>query len=178
MPDEPLAIVIQSSSAAGKSSLMEAVMSLVPDEARVQYSAMTGQSLFCMGESDLRHKILAIVEEAGAECAGYALELRQSEGELTIASTSKDPQTGRLTTPSRSSARWRSLQEVRRRGARGTKASGCSAPRTSEASARERRHALVPRRERARFFTGADEKTRGAATFFSSWWDSWSVLAD
>jgi len=46
----------------------------------------------------LKHKILAIVEEAGAEKASYALKLLQSEGELTIASTGKDPQTGRMET--------------------------------------------------------------------------------
>ena len=96
--EEPLAVIIQSSSAAGKSSLMEAVLSLMPVEERVQYSAMTGQSLFYMGESDLAHKILAIVEEEGAERASYALKLLQSEGELTIASTGKDPATGRLVT--------------------------------------------------------------------------------
>ena len=96
--DEPLAVVIQSSSAAGKSSLMEAVLSLMPEEERVQYSAMTGQSLFYMGETDLSHKILAIAEEQGAQSASYALKLLQSEGELTIASTGKDPQTGRLVT--------------------------------------------------------------------------------
>ena len=38
------------------------------------------------------------VEEAGAEKASYALKLLQSEGELTIASTGKDPQTGRMVT--------------------------------------------------------------------------------
>jgi DNA primase len=96
--DEPLAVIIQSSSAAGKSSLMDAVLSLMPEEERVQYSAMTGQSLFYMGETELAHKILAIVEEEGAERAAYALKLLQSEGELTIASTGKDPATGRLVT--------------------------------------------------------------------------------
>jgi len=96
--EQPLAVVIQSSSAAGKSSLMEAVLALMPDEERVQYSAMTGQSLFYMGAEDLKHKILAIVEEEGAERASYALKLLQSEGELTIASTGKDPATGRLVT--------------------------------------------------------------------------------
>jgi DNA primase catalytic core len=94
----PLAAILQSSSAAGKTSLMEAVLSLVPPEERVSYSAMTGQSLFYMGEEDLKHKVLAIVEEEGAERAAYALKLLQSEGELTIASTGKDPQTGRLVT--------------------------------------------------------------------------------
>lgn len=96
--DKPLAVIIQSSSAAGKSALMEAVLNLMPEEERVQYSAMTGQSLFYMGETNLKHKILAISEEEGAEHASYALKLLQSEGEVSIASTGKDPTTGNLTT--------------------------------------------------------------------------------
>jgi DNA primase catalytic core len=96
--DKPLAVLIQSSSAAGKSSLMESILSFVPAEDRIQYSAMTGQSLYYMGETNLQHKILAIVEEEGAERASYALKLLQSEGELSIASTGKDPATGRLVT--------------------------------------------------------------------------------
>ncbi len=96
--DKPLAVIIQSTSAAGKSTLMESVLAMFPEEERVKYSAMTGQSLYYLGESDLKHKILAIVEEEGAEKASYALKLLQSEGELTIASTGKDPHTGRMET--------------------------------------------------------------------------------
>ncbi|MEJ2445725.1 MAG: CHC2 zinc finger domain-containing protein [Exilibacterium sp.] len=96
--DKPLAVIIQSSSAAGKSSLMDAVLAMMPEEERVQYSAMTGQSLFYMGETNLKHKILAISEEEGAEHASYALKLLQSEGQITIASTGKDATTGNLTT--------------------------------------------------------------------------------
>jgi len=96
--DKPLAVMVQSSSAAGKSSLMDAVLAMVPDEDKVQYSAMTGQSLFYMEDGNLQHKILAIAEEEGAERASYALKLLQSEGELTIASTGKDPQSGRMIT--------------------------------------------------------------------------------
>jgi DNA primase catalytic core len=96
--DEPLAVIVQSSSAAGKSALMEAILAFVPEEERVHYSAMTGQSLFYMGSADLKHKVLAIAEEEGATRASYALKLLQSEGELTIASTGKDPTTGRLIT--------------------------------------------------------------------------------
>jgi len=96
--DRPLAVIIQSSSAAGKSSLMDAVLALVPAEAQVRYSAMTGQSLFYMGETNLKHRILAIAEEEGAQSAGYALKLLQSDGEVTIASTGKDPTTGLLVT--------------------------------------------------------------------------------
>ncbi|MFZ2664043.1 MAG: toprim domain-containing protein [Patescibacteria group bacterium] len=96
--ENPLAVIIQSSSAAGKTSLMEAVLAFLPEEERVKYSAMTGQSLFYMGETSLKNKILAIVEEEGAERASYAIKLLQSEGELTIASTGKDPSTGKLVT--------------------------------------------------------------------------------
>jgi DNA primase len=96
--DTPLAVVVQSSSAAGKSSLMDAVLAFVPEEERIQYSAMTGQALYYMGEMDLKHKVLAIVEEEGASRAAYALKLLQSEGVLTIASTGKDPATGKLVT--------------------------------------------------------------------------------
>jgi DNA primase len=96
--DEPLAVLIQSSSAAGKSSLMEAVLAFVPEEEKTKFSAMTGQSLFYMGDVSLSHKVLAVVEEEGASRAAYALKLLQSEGELTIASTGKDPHTGRLVT--------------------------------------------------------------------------------
>ena len=96
--ERPLAIIIQSASAAGKTTLMDAVLSFFPEEERVKYSAMTGQSLYYLGETSLKHKILAVVEEAGAERASYALKLLQSEGELTIASTGKDPATGKMVT--------------------------------------------------------------------------------
>ncbi|MEZ5276986.1 MAG: hypothetical protein R3F07_11450 [Opitutaceae bacterium] len=87
--DRPLAIIIQSTSAAGKTSLMDAILELMPQEERTKYSAMTGQSLYYLGESDLKHKILAIVEEEGAEKASYALKLLQS-GRGVDVSTGKD----------------------------------------------------------------------------------------
>ncbi len=96
--DKPLAILIQSTSAAGKSALMDAVLNLMPEEERIQYSAMTGQSLFYLGETDLKHKILGIAEEEGVSEASYALKLLQSQGELTIATTGKDPQSGKMVT--------------------------------------------------------------------------------
>ena len=96
--EAPLAVVIQSSSAAGKSSLMDGILDFVPEEERIAYSAMTGQALYYLGEKDLRHKVLAVAEGEGAERASYALKLLQSEGELSIASTGKDPATGKLVT--------------------------------------------------------------------------------
>ena len=82
---KPLAIVVQSSSSAGKSSLMEAVLDFMPEEHRESYTAMTGQALFYMGQKNLKHKILAIAEQQGAEAASYPLKLLQSEGKLNIA---------------------------------------------------------------------------------------------
>jgi DNA primase catalytic core len=96
--DRPLGVVIQSSSAAGKTTLLDALLAFVPTEERVKYSALTGQALFYLGETNLQHKVLALVEEEGASRASYALKLLQSEGELTIASTGKDPTTGNLVT--------------------------------------------------------------------------------
>ncbi len=95
---KPLAIVVQSSSSAGKSSLMEAVMDFMPEEHRESYTAMTGQALFYMGQKNLKHKILAIAEQQGAEAASYPLKLLQSEGKLNIASTGKDPVSGKHVT--------------------------------------------------------------------------------
>jgi hypothetical protein len=96
--ESPLAVVVPSSSASGKSSLMDAVLAFVPEEERIQYSAMTGQSLYYMTGTDLKHKILAVVEGEGASRASYALKLLQSEGSLSIASTGKDATTGKLVT--------------------------------------------------------------------------------
>ncbi|WP_082560702.1 CHC2 zinc finger domain-containing protein [Caulobacter sp. Root487D2Y] len=96
--EKPLAVLIQSTSAAGKSALMDAVRALAPPEETVAYSAMTGQSLFYLGQGDLKHKALAIAEEEGARHASYALKLLQSQGTLTIASTGKDPASGKLVT--------------------------------------------------------------------------------
>ncbi|QOY87936.1 CHC2 zinc finger domain-containing protein [Paludibaculum fermentans] len=96
--ESPLAVLVQSSSAAGKSTLMDAVLAFVPAEECIRFSAMTEQSLYYMGSMDLRHKVLAIAEEEGASRAAYALKLLQSEGVLSIASTGKDPATGKLVT--------------------------------------------------------------------------------
>jgi len=95
---KPLAVLIQSTSAAGKSALMDAVLAFIPEEEQVSYAAMTGQALFYLGETALKRKVLAIAEEEGARDAGYALKLLQSQGDLSIASTGKDPVTGKLVT--------------------------------------------------------------------------------
>jgi len=88
---------VQSSSAAGKSALMEAVVGLMPPEVVDKYSALTQQALYYQGK-DMAHRILVLSEEEGAARASYSLKLLLSEGELTILSTGKDPVTGELRT--------------------------------------------------------------------------------
>jgi hypothetical protein len=94
---DPLGIVIQSSSGVGKSNLMDAVLRFMPYEEVIKYSSITEQALFYMESNHLKHKILAIAEGEGAEKAGYSLKLLISEKELRISSTGKDPDTGRHT---------------------------------------------------------------------------------
>ena len=98
LSERPLGAVIQSSSAAGKSTLADAALSLLPTEAKVSYSAVTGQALYYLQDTDLAHKVLAIAEEEGASRATYALKLLVSEGHLSIAAAGKDPSSGRLVT--------------------------------------------------------------------------------
>lgn len=92
----PLGIVIQSSSAAGKSSVMDAVLDLIPKEDRLVFSAMSAQSLYYLGGSNLKHKVLALAEDQGAKKASYSLKLLQSEGRISISSTGKDKGSGKF----------------------------------------------------------------------------------
>ena len=86
---EPLAIVIQSSSSAGKTSLMDAILAMMPPEDVQRFSGMTGQSLFYLNSDEIKHKILAISEDEGITEATYALKLLQSEGELRHATVGR-----------------------------------------------------------------------------------------
>ena len=96
--DSPVAVVVQSSTAAGKSTLMDRVLALMPPEDVRQYSAISGKSPFYLGTANLKHRILAIAEEEGARKASYALKLLQSDGFLSMAATGKDPESGKLVT--------------------------------------------------------------------------------
>jgi len=96
--DEPLSILIQSRSAAGKSTLQDAIIMLIPIEDYIKYTRLTGQALFYKEEDSLVHKLLAIEEEHGARDASYSIRNIQSSKYLSIAATGKDPVTGKLKT--------------------------------------------------------------------------------
>jgi len=96
--DEPLSVLIQSRSAAGKSTLQDAILSLVPDEDYVKYTRITDQALFYKDEDSLVNKILAIEEEEGMGGAAYSIRNIQSSKKITVAATGKDPGTGKMRT--------------------------------------------------------------------------------
>lgn len=96
--DDPLSLLILSRSAAGKSTLQDSILELVPEEERSKYTRITGQALFYKGENSLQHKLIAIEEEEGANEAAYSIRAMQSSKYLTIATTIKDPLTGQMKT--------------------------------------------------------------------------------
>ena len=96
--DEPLSVLILSSSGAGKSVLQDATMTLCPPEDVVRLTTLTGRALFYKSRYSLKHKVLALEEGTGAEQATYAIRNLISARELVIEATVKDLGTGRLTT--------------------------------------------------------------------------------
>lgn len=94
--DDPLSLLVQSRSAAGKSALQNAVVSLVPDEDKVVYTRLTDQSLFYQNPTALKHKLLVLEEAEGLGGAAYSLRALQSSKQLAIATTSKDAMSGKM----------------------------------------------------------------------------------
>jgi DNA primase catalytic core len=87
---DPLSALIQSRSAAGKSTLQDAILSLVPDEDYIKYTRVTDQALFYKEEDSLVNKILAIEEAEGMGGAAYSIRNIQSAKKITVAATGKD----------------------------------------------------------------------------------------
>ncbi|HAJ79018.1 MAG TPA: hypothetical protein DCO75_04540 [Fibrobacteres bacterium] len=93
---DPLALLVLSRSGAGKTSLQDTVCKLVPPEAVIQYTRMTGQSLFYREQNALKNKVLAIEEEDGMREAMYSIKTLISSQKLSIAATRTDAKTGRF----------------------------------------------------------------------------------
>ncbi len=94
---DPLSALIQSRSAAGKSTLQDAILSLIPDEDYIKYTRVTDQALFYKEEDSLINKILAIEEAEGMGGAAYSIRNIQSAKKITVAATGKDAN-GRMKT--------------------------------------------------------------------------------
>ncbi|HIP40414.1 MAG TPA: hypothetical protein EYG88_13750, partial [Desulfocapsa sulfexigens] len=95
---DPLSVMIQSRSAAGKSCLQDTILSLIPEEDFIKYTRLTDQALFYKESNALKHKILAIEELDGMNGAIYSIRTIQSSKKITVAYTGKDPMTGEMKT--------------------------------------------------------------------------------
>ncbi len=95
--EEPLSVMIQSRSAAGKSCLQDSILALIPEEDYIKYTRLTDQALFYR-DGPLAHKILAIEELDGMNGALYSIRTIQSSKKITIAYTGKDPVSGKMQT--------------------------------------------------------------------------------
>lgn len=82
---DPLSMLTHSRSAAGKSTLAEAVARLTPPEDVIQLTRLTGQALFYQKGASLRHKLLVVEEESGVGEAAYPLRILQSARRLAVA---------------------------------------------------------------------------------------------
>lgn len=92
--EKPLSAMVVARSAAGKSSLLNAVLDFVPEEDKQVVTSMTGQALYYMAEDALKHKVLAVMEDEGSQQATYPLKVLQSEKKLVLAVTVRDPEGG------------------------------------------------------------------------------------
>lgn len=93
---DPLAILILSRSGAGKTRLQDAVCKFIPPESVIQYTRLTGKSLFYKEENALKHKVLAIEEEEGMQEAMYSIKTLITSQKLSVAATRADAKTGKL----------------------------------------------------------------------------------
>lgn len=96
--DDPLSVMILSSSGAGKSALQDAALAFCPPEDLVKLTSLSAKALFYKERFSLKHKVLAVEEGAGAEEAGYAIRNLISSDGLTSEVAVRDPQSGKLTT--------------------------------------------------------------------------------
>ncbi len=82
--EDPLSVLVVSRSAAGKSTLAEAVASLCPPEDLLRFTRLTAQTLYYQKPDALAHKLVLVEEAEGVEDAAYALRILQSAKKLSL----------------------------------------------------------------------------------------------
>lgn len=93
----PLQVVALAASGTGKTYLQDAVGRLIPDEDRLEITALSENALYYFGRTELRHKLVLIEDLDGAEDVLYPLRELQSKGRLTKTVALKDAR-GRIKT--------------------------------------------------------------------------------
>lgn len=82
--EDPLSVLVVSRSAAGKSTLAEAIALLAPPEELLRFTRLTAQTLYYQKPDALAHKLVLVEEAEGVEEAAYALRVLQSARKLSL----------------------------------------------------------------------------------------------
>ncbi len=96
--EKPLSGIVLSQSGAGKSTMTDAVESLVPPEDVVLFARLSAQALAYMPRDYLVHRLVILEERIGGEAADYQIRVLQSRRHFCSAVVMKDPTTGRMQT--------------------------------------------------------------------------------
>jgi hypothetical protein len=86
----PLHIISFGSSGTGKSHLQEKVGELIPDEDKIEITALTQNAFYYFGTDELGHKLIMIEDFDGALTALYPIRELQSKQRITKTVTIKD----------------------------------------------------------------------------------------
>jgi hypothetical protein len=91
--DRPISVAVKGPSSAGKSYLVETVLSFIPDEAYCALTAMSERAL-AYGEEPLRHRMLVLyeAEAMNGDIASYLIRSLLSEGCVRYETVEKTPQ--------------------------------------------------------------------------------------
>ncbi|MFC1627537.1 hypothetical protein ACFL3H_00315 [Gemmatimonadota bacterium] len=92
----PLGVYLKGDSSTGKSKIMSTTLKLFPSHEVVDISSMSEKALVYSGKDRLRHKVVVVAEQAGAQQSEYFLRILLSEGKINHLVTIQDPATGRF----------------------------------------------------------------------------------
>jgi len=89
---KPLHIICLGSSGSGKTYLQESVSALIPEEDRIEITALSENALYYFGETELAGKLILIEDLDGAEEVLYPLRELQSKQKISKTVPFKDKQ--------------------------------------------------------------------------------------
>ncbi|TET45424.1 toprim domain-containing protein [candidate division TA06 bacterium] len=89
-----LAATFKAGSSSGKSHIVRAVASLMPEEEKEEFTNLSGKALYYFGEDYLKHKLVICTEITGKLEAEYAIRNLISEPEIVSAIPLKNEKTG------------------------------------------------------------------------------------
>lgn len=97
----PLGLIVQGASGAGKSNLVERILELSPPESTWFQSRLTKQALWYLGPYEIKNKLVIIAEREGSVESDYSIRTLISEKRLHLANPIKNEKTGEHRTDSK-----------------------------------------------------------------------------